>query len=148
MNLFFDILFWFLLIATLVVLVVGGLMAVHCSLGGSSGGRMRPTRIPHKGLKPLIIPNTTSFAANYREVIGGEIPLLLEKVETILAVKEFRIDRKSVTGHGSTLFQSFEPLRAIDVHPSGRLTVMKEDNGVNSVYGFDDLDEAVETLIS
>ena len=98
-------------------------MAINCS----PGGRMRPTRIS----PPPPPPKTR----------------LIEKVETVLAVKEFRIDRKSVTGHGSTLFQSFEPLRAIDVHPSGRFTVMRTDGEVNEIFGFDDLDEAVEALV-
>lgn len=64
----------------------------------------------------------------------------------------FKIDRKSITGHDSCLFQSIrkDGVAAIDIHRSGRLTVMRAENGLFRIHGFDmdEVEAAVTTLVS
>ena len=80
-----------------------------------------------------------------------QLPLKQEdEIKEILLRRGFKINRESQTSHGSTLFQSFEDgVAAIDVHESGRLTVMKSKDGKQEIYGFasEEREKAIETLL-
>ena len=64
--------------------------------------------------------------------------------------KNVKIDRTSKSEHDSFLFQSFSNgLKAIDIHRSGRLVVMKSRDGMNRIYSYpeESYKEAVDMMI-
>lgn len=87
---------------------------------------------------------TDTSDAKFSETVRG----IFTKIEAA----GFRIDRKSITGHDSCLFQSIrkDGMAAIDIHRSGRLTVMRADDGFFRIHGFDmnEVEAAVTTLVA